>query len=261
MKITSKSLSVVTGATGGLGKSISKSILSSGGYLLFVGRDTNKMKSFEKSIESKYSDFFYSEKADLSNKDDLDLLRKTLINILKSNENIDEIFLFNNASTIDPIDLIYNVSFENISSSLVLNVASAYSLASILININKTIKTFRTNIINISSGVSINAIKGWSTYCISKAAMNMLSKCIAVENNEEKSYIFSVSINPGAINTDMQKKIRDADPVKIPIANKFKNMYDEGALQEPEDVTEKLFRILEAENFSNGEYIDFNKID
>ena len=44
-------------------------------------------------------------------------------------------------------------------------------------------------------------------------------------------------------------------------ANKFKNMYDEGALQEPEDVTEKLFRILEAENFSNGEYIDFNKID
>jgi benzil reductase ((S)-benzoin forming) len=260
MKITNKSLSIVTGATGGLGKSISKSILNSGGYLLFIGRDTNKINLFEKSIEGEYSDFFFKAKADLSKKDDLDLIRKKLISILKSNEKIKEIFLFNNASTIDPIDLIYNVSFENISSSLVLNVASAYSLSSLLININKTIKTYETNIINISSGVSINAIKGWSTYCISKAAMNMLSKCIAVENDDLINNIFSLSINPGAINTEMQRKIRNADPKMIPIANKFKNMYDEGELQEPEFVTEKLFRILKSKNYSNGDYIDFNKI-
>ena len=102
-------------------------------------------------------------------------------------------------------------------------------------------------------------MKGWSSYCISKAGLNMLSKCIAIEN--ETGDIFSLSINTGAIDTGMQEKIRNADYVEIPATKKFETMYNEGKLQNPIDVADKLFRILASNDYSNGDFIDFNKIN
>jgi len=86
----------------------------------------------------------------------------------------------------------------------------------------------------------------------------MLSKCISVECDEN---VFSLSINPGAIDTGMQEKIRNADNVRIPATKKFETMYNEGKLQKPKDVVDKLFRILGSKFYSNGDFIDFNKID
>ena len=45
MKITNKSLSIETGATGGLGMAISDSILNKEGKLLFIARDLQKINS------------------------------------------------------------------------------------------------------------------------------------------------------------------------------------------------------------------------
>ena len=57
MDITNKSLSIVTGATGGLGKALSDSILNKGGKLLFVARDLKKINSFIDTIENSKNAF------------------------------------------------------------------------------------------------------------------------------------------------------------------------------------------------------------
>ena len=169
-----------------------------------------------------------------------------------------EVFLFNNASTIDPIALIEEVSFEEVTKALTINIASAYSLTAALLRLKQKIAINKVNIINISSGVSVNPVTGWSAYCISKVGLNMLSKCIAVEKNDDG--VFSVAINPGPINTDMQEKIRSADPEKIPATKKFETIYIEGKLQSPYAVTEKLFKVLASNDYANGDFIDFNKL-
>ena len=259
MDITNKSLSIVTGATGGLGKALSDSILNKGGKLLFVARDLKKINSFIDNIENSKFSCLFKFQGDLSKEEDLQNTETLIQEIIETNNDIEEVFLFNNASIIDPISLIKDVNFNEIKNALILNIATAYTLSTTLIRIKQNKPALKLNIINISSGVSINAVKGWSAYCISKAGLNMLSKCIAIENETED--IFSLSINPGAIDTCMQEKIRNADSVEIPATKKFETMYNEGKLQNPKDVADKLFRILASNEYSNGDYIDFNKIN
>jgi benzil reductase ((S)-benzoin forming) len=259
MKITNKSLSIVTGATGGLGMAISDSILNKEGKLLFIARDLQKINSYVDIVEESKRPFLFNIQSDLSKEEDLQKTEILIKEIIENNDDIEEVFLFNNASIIDPISLIKDVNFKDISNALVLNIATAYTLSSALIRIKQNNPSLKIHIINISSGVSINAVKGWSAYCISKAGLNMLSKCIAIEN--ESDDIFSLSINPGAIDTGMQEKIRNADSLSIPTTKKFEAMYNEGKLQKPNDVADKLFRILESLDYSNGDFIDFNKIN
>jgi benzil reductase ((S)-benzoin forming) len=259
MNITKKSFSIVTGATGGLGKAISDSILNKEGNLLFVARDLQKINSYVDTVEQSKRPLLFNIQSDLSKEEDLQNTEKLIIEIIRNNNDIKEVFLFNNASIIDPISLIKDVNFKDISNALVLNIAAAYTLTSTLIRLKLNKPSLKICIINISSGVSLNAVKGWSAYCISKAGLNMLSKCIAIENETED--IFSLSINPGAIDTGMQEKIRNADSLSIPATKKFETMYTEGKLQKPNDVADKLFKILASNDFSNGDFIDFNKIN
>jgi len=259
MNITNKSLSIVTGATGGLGNAISDSILNKEGKLLFVARDLQKINSYVDKFEKSKHPFLFNIQSDLSKEEDLQNTEKLIKEIIGDNNDIEEVFLFNNASIIDPISLIKDVNFKDISNALVLNIATAYTLSSALIRLQLNKPTLKIYIINISSGVSINAVKGWSAYCISKAGLNMLSKCIAIEN--ESDNIFTLSINPGAIDTGMQEKIRNADSHAIPATKKFETMYNEGKLQKPNDVADKLFKILASNDYSNGDFIDFNKIN
>ncbi len=89
----------------------------------------------------------------------------------------------------------------------------------------------------------------------------MLSKCIAAESEINSDRLRVLSINPGPINTEMQKRIRTADAAKIPVTKKFETLFSENKLQEPNDVAHKLFQVLSENNFSNGDFIDFNSIN
>ena len=111
MNIAKNTLSIVTGATGGLGKEISKSILVQNGKLVFVARDEQKINLFGKELDELESGSFYTIKANLSSNDDLTQIEADLTEILQKNVEVEEVFLFNNASTIDPIAVIEDVSF------------------------------------------------------------------------------------------------------------------------------------------------------
>ena len=258
MNVTKNTLSIVTGATGGLGKELSKSILAKQGKLVFVARHQQKIDLFGSEIGELKNESYYTIKANLNSDADLAHIEKELFDILQKNTSVQEVFLFNNASTIDPIALIEEVSFEEVTKALTVNIASAYALTAALLRLKQKIAINKVNIINISSGVSVNPVTGWSAYCISKVGLNMLSKCIAVEKNDDG--VFSVAINPGPINTDMQEKIRSADPEKIPATKKFETIYIEGKLQSPYAVTEKIFKVLASNDYANGDFIDFNKL-
>ena len=110
MNITNKSLSIVTGATGGLGMAISDSILKKEGKLLFIARDLQKINSYFDIVEPSKRPFLFNIQFDLSKEEDLQKTEILIKEIIENNDDIEEVFLFNNASIIDPISLIKDVN-------------------------------------------------------------------------------------------------------------------------------------------------------
>ena len=111
--------------------------------------------------------------------------------------------MIHNAGWIGPIQKIGNQELGAIASAYMINLVAPAVLSSKFINMYKSSKAQKV-ILSMSSGAAHNAIEGWSTYCSSKAGLNMLSKCI----DEEYHDIINLSIAPGKVDTPMQNDIR-----------------------------------------------------
>lgn len=62
------------------------------------------------------------------------------------------------------------------------------------------------SVLTISSGAAHNAIEGWSAYCSSKAAVNMLNRALHLE--EAENGIRAIGLSPGTVATEMQRTIK-----------------------------------------------------
>lgn len=62
------------------------------------------------------------------------------------------------------------------------------------------------SILTISSGAAHNPIEAWSHYCASKAAVNMLTRC--VDKEEAAHGIRAIGLSPGTVATQMQREIK-----------------------------------------------------
>ena len=107
-------------------------------------------------------------------------------------------------------------------------------------------------ILSVSSGAAHSAIEGWSTYCSSKAGLEMLSKCI----DEEYQDIINLSIAPGKVDTPMQNDIRFADEKAFPRLKEFQKYFKDGELTDAKEVAAKYKKILQ----NPKKYLQLNRI-
>lgn len=249
---------VVTGASGGLGEALAISAARRGAAVILVGRSHESLSVVRTRCESVGATKTVAITADLASRSGLDRVSASLGG--GQLYGYRRVVLFNNASTIEPIESFTELSFEDMERALSVNVSAAVALASVVVRLSQDLNIEDVSVVNISSGVSINPVMGWSAYCISKAALNMVTKCIAVETAGTRHPVYSISVNPGPLDTRMQERIRTADRSKSPAAERFSRMHQEGKLQKPEDVAAKLFAILDSRRFATGEFVDFNHL-
>lgn len=102
-------------------------------------------------------------------------------------------------------------------------------------------------IAHISSGAAHKAYAGWSLYCATKAAMERFALCIAEEQRGQAHPICSVIINPGVMDTGMQKHIRAASPEGFPQWERFIQLKADGALPQATAVAERCFAYLQSQ--------------
>lgn len=83
----------------------------------------------------------------------------------------------------------------------------------------------------VSSGASTKSYDTWGPYCISKAALNMLASCLAVEEPQ----VTTISIRPGVVDTEMQHVIREQGQALMPPAlhDYFCSLKQDGKLVHP----------------------------
>ena len=136
----------------------------------------------------------------------------------------------NNAGVLEPIRFVRDLSSEALSEHFQINVHG-------VLNGSQAYLEHRRDaggggvLINISSGAALKGYAGWGAYCASKAAVDRLTECIALE--EQGSGLRAYSIAPGIIDTDMQKLIRAQTPEQFPMIEKFIDLKRREAFSTP----------------------------
>lgn len=240
MKSENKKLLIVTGGSSGIGKSIVE-----------VFNENFDIISISRSIHNSLNESVNQIQIDFSKEECFDEM-ENLFNSIKF-EQFDEIFLINNAGTLGQIDRLENIEMNHIQSTIQINLTVSSFLIS---SLNKKVRLLKSKIriINISSGAATKPYYGWSIYCSTKAAIDMLTKVVAEENRMNFNYKI-LSIYPGVVDTSMQSTIRNSSEEQFEQINRFIALKEENELKSPFDVASKLHDTLMKDEFQSGDVI------
>lgn len=142
-----------------------------------------------------------------------------------------QLIWINNAGTIDPIGKIGNLDVNEVDHALHTNLISPIKITSILVHATLKYK-LPFKVINISSGAALSPIPGWGVYCTGKCGISMFLDCLAKDHpNVELTHI-----DPGVLDTEMQKKIRESDEKDFPLVSNFIAYHNDRQLKDPKAV-------------------------
>jgi NAD(P)-dependent dehydrogenase (short-subunit alcohol dehydrogenase family) len=185
---------IVTGAGRGLGRAICERLVTDGARVVAVVRSAAAADELTKALGASGTvvvrDIVEAEAA-----------RVAVDAALQKFSRVDG--LVNNAGVIDPMELFADADPAEWERALTVNLLAA----------SRFMRAFITDagnsggrIVNITSGAAHRALRGWSAYCTSKAALAMLTKCTQLEYGPQG--VLSFNLIPGLIDTDMQANVR-----------------------------------------------------
>ena len=229
---------LITGATGGIGRSICK-VFSKNYNIVLLGRDEKKLISLCENSNSSLKYF----KCDLNDFEDI---KNT---VEKINEQFSSIDILVNNAGITNDNLFLRMNLDSWASVINTNLNANFYLTSLVIK--KMVKNRWGRVINITSVVGHTGNFGQSNYSASKAGIIGMSKSLALEFAKRNITVNCVS--PGFINTKMTNILEEDQKKKIleqiPMAK----------IGEPDDVASCVF-FLASDNakYITGETIHVN---
>jgi NAD(P)-dependent dehydrogenase (short-subunit alcohol dehydrogenase family) len=97
-------------------------------------------------------------------------------------------------------------------------------------------------LVNVSSGAATKPYVGWAAYCASKAALDMATAVVALE--ERHAGLRAYALSPGLVDTDMQELIRATPRERFPGVERFHRAHREGELNSAGWVARYILREL-----------------
>jgi 3-oxoacyl-[acyl-carrier protein] reductase len=132
---------------------------------------------------------------------DADSVQAAIAQTLQAHGRLD--IVVNNAGQIDPIGHVADTDVGQWARAIAVNLTGAYHVVHAALP--SLLKAGGT-IVNLSSGAAHAPREGWSAYCSSKAALAMLTRCLAHEYAARGVAVYG--LQPGVVDTDMQARIR-----------------------------------------------------
>ena len=221
---------IVTGGSKGIGKGIIDAYLANGYQIYSISRSINQ--TLKKVTQLKY---------DLSKTEGIKNLISQIFKGIKSIE-VEKITLINNAGTLGKIGRIEDIA--DIETTVALNTIAPLLLASSFISLTKNWKA-KKHIINISSGAAYTPYYGWTVYCATKAAIDMMTKTIALEQETVENGAKIIAIYPGVVDTEMQAEIRKSDKDSFALIDRFLDLKATNALANAKTVGKQVYELDE----------------
>lgn len=222
MKLNGK-VTIITGASGGIGKSVAQKVLEEGSKVVLVSRNKNKLKKTVEELGQ--NDNLIYVAADVSHESEvLSVIEQTLTAFDKIDNLVNCAAIINDPT---PFHLMTEDQWTNL-----INVNLKGTFQPIKAVIPLMIEQKSGNIINISSLLGIRAIPKvpFSVYGVTKAGIIMLTKSIAVEYGQYN--IRCNCIAPSTIRSPMMEPyLQDENAKKI-----LKGSFPLKRIGDPEDV-------------------------
>lgn len=207
---------VVTGGGSGIGRALAHALALRGKKVLIAGRrldSLNDTASFSPLISVCCADIATQEG------------RQNIAHCLPDNIPLEG--LVHNAGVIDPVDSLNTLNEKDWKQTFATNLDAPLFLSQLLLS-----RLTQGRVLHIGSGVAHFPVAGWAAYCVSKAALFMLTQCWQLESRDTAF----ASVMPGIIDTDMQKIIRQANGMDNEKQEFFKTLKNEGRLIAPDTV-------------------------
>ncbi|MDF2669929.1 MAG: short-chain dehydrogenase/reductase [Paenibacillus sp.] len=253
-------LVIVTGASQGLGEAIVRSLLGQAHTrIAAISRTENQALLEEAVADSAGSnsklDWY---KCNLVHTELLEPLMDRIFETINITE-YDAVYLINNAGIVQPIAPAERCSAEETARNVQLNLIAPMVLTSAFIRHTSACQGDKA-VLNISSGAGRSPYEGWSSYCSSKAGLDMFTRCVGAEQKNESYPVRVLSIAPGVVDTPMQKVIRDTDPEDFVHLGRFLELNETGQLVSPDDAASKLLQALTNTELAAGSILDVRNL-
>lgn len=207
MKRLENKVSIVTGATSGIGSAIAKLFAAEGSKVVFTGRRKEQGEQVEKEIRDTGGEALFFQ-ADNTKEEDL----KNLVAFtLEKYEKID--VLVNNAGVLTTSEFTELNLDEDFDWIMNVNVKSYMRLMQLVIPVMKENKG--GSIINTASIGALQALPFNVTYATSKAAVKHMTESVAAAY--AKDNIRVNAILPGLTYSDMVKKGSEFEKIQLPM--------------------------------------------
>ena len=229
-------LAVVTGASRGIGAGIAAAATADGSVVAVCNRSA--------------SDFERQLTVDLSRPESWPEFA-TWFDKLVDDVAPAQIVAIHNAATLTPIGFAGEVDAEGYTSNVLLNSAAPQVVGDAIIRTARCATT-PTVLVQLSSGAGKNPYPGWTSYCASKAAVDMWVRSVGLEQADRNDLVRALSISPGVVATAMQAEIRTSDSDAFPDVERFQDLHDDDHLADPAEVGATIWQIARSETWANG---------
>jgi len=213
---------IITGTTSGLGKAFFDILSKKDVCIVSISRR------------------FLPDQQELSGKNNISLVKTDLSDPasvagmdLQKLVNTKDVVFINNAATIKPIGPIGQLDPQQMIESINVNLTAPALIVNLLLKMKLNL-----TLINISTGASSRVIEGWGVYCSTKAGASMLFNVVKQQNKDSTKVIVN-SIDPGVMDTPMQKTIRETN---FPQNRHFVKLKDDHTLGDPRAVAEQILK-------------------
>ena len=163
--------------------------------------------------------------------------------------------LINNAGMVGRMGPLDPVDPRTLATTLRVNLEAPMQLSAAFLTATRG-WTVPRKILNISSGLGRRAIAGGAMYCAAKAGMDHFSRCVALDEAGHAHGVRIVSLAPGIIDTDMQADLRASDPARFPGRDGFVQAKESGSLTSPDAAAQRLLAYLARADFGSQPVAD-----
>ena len=214
----------VTGATSGIGQACAIAFAEAGANVVCVGRKEDALRDVEEMIRETGSESLTIQ-ADLARDGEAERAVQRATTVFGG---ID--VLVNAAGHISN-GTIENTSLDAWDDMMNVNVRAAFML------MQKALPSLierRGNIVNVSSVTGLRAFPGVLAYCVSKAALDQLTRCAALELAPKGVRVNAV--NPGVVVTQIHKRGGMSEEAYAKFLEHSKTTHPLGRTGRPEEI-------------------------
>jgi NAD(P)-dependent dehydrogenase (short-subunit alcohol dehydrogenase family) len=213
-------VAIVTGATSGIGMATTRKFVEQGGKVAAVGRKKEVLSKIAGPNVKTYS-------VDLLNE------HETATFVQNVRADLGGIDVLVNAAGIIANGTIENTTLADYDLMMNINVRSLFLLTQLAL---PSIIERKGNVVNVSSVTGLRAFPNVLAYCVSKAAVDQLTRCASLELAPKGVRINAV--NPGVVRTNLHRNSGMNEDSYAAFVERSKTTHPVGRIGEPEEIAD-----------------------